>query len=90
MISVDASKNWGIGLQVEDSYMAWKWKEGALGSSGCDIGGAESIAIEFIYHYLKAAGICDKLVLVHADNMGSNAAHKKGWGHNLWSNAAIQ
>jgi hypothetical protein len=89
-IFVDASKKWGIGLRVGDAYMAWKWKEGALGSGGRDIGGAESIAIEFVFRYLQAIGIRDELVLVRADNKGSNAAHDKGRGRNMWSNAAIQ
>jgi hypothetical protein len=70
--------------------MAWKWKEKALGSGGRDIGGAESITIEFIYRYLQAIGVCNEWVLVQADNLGSNAAHNKGQGCNMWSNAAIQ
>ena len=89
-IFVDASKKWGIGLRVDDAYMAWKWKDGALGTGGRDIGGAESIAIEFVLHYLQAIGIRNELVLVRADNKGSNAAHDKGRGRNMWSNAAIQ
>ena len=53
-ISIDASSDWGIGLWVGNQYKAWRWKLQALGQGGRDIGGAESIAIEFAIWWLVA------------------------------------
>jgi hypothetical protein len=89
-ISVDASSDWGIGLRVKNQYKAWRWKPGALGSSGRDIGGAESIAIEFSIRWLAARGIRSQTVKIAADNQGANGAFNRGRGRNCWTNEAIQ
>jgi len=89
-ISVDASSDWGIGLRVKDRYKAWRWKLGALGSNGRDIGGAESIAIEFSIKWLAARGTRNQTIKIEADNQGANGAFSRGRGRNRWTNEAIQ
>lgn len=89
-ISVDASKDFGIGLRIEDKYKAWRWKPNALGQGGRDIGGAEAIALEFALRYLIAMGIRDELTRVLGDNTSTIGAYDRGRGRNIWTNMAVQ
>jgi len=89
-ISVDASKDYGIGLRVGDAFKAWKWQEGAIGSGGRDIGGAEAIALEFAIRYLAIIGIRDELTKVLGDNKSTIGAFNRGRGRNVWTNESVR
>jgi hypothetical protein len=89
-ISVDASKEFGIGIRMANAYKAWVWKPGALGQGGCDIGGAEAIALEFALRYIDAMGIRDELTRVLGDNKGAIGAYDRGRGRNVWTNEAVR
>lgn len=89
-ISVDASKTYGIGLRIGNSYLAWKWKSGALGQGGRDIGGAEAIALEFALRALKAMGIVQELTKVLGDNTSTIGAYERGRGRNVWTNESVR
>lgn len=89
-ISVDASKEFGIGICMANAYKAWIWKPGALGQGRRDIGGAEAIALEFALRYIDAMGIRDELTRVLGDNKGAIGAYGRGRGRNVWTNEAVQ
>lgn len=89
-ISVDASKSYGIGLREDDKYRAWKWKRGALGLGGRDIGGAEAIALEFALRYLVEDGVRNRRVRVRGDNTSTIGAFNRGRGRNVWTNLSVR
>ena len=88
-ISVDASKDYGIGLCMGDRFKAWKWQDRALGTGGRDIGGAKVIALEFAIWYLAAIGIHNELTKVLGDNTSTIGAFNRGRGRNIWTNESV-
>ena len=89
-ISVDASKEFGIGLRVHDAYLAWRWLPGALGQGGRDIGGAEAIGLEFALRYLRCIGVHGERTRVLGDNTSTIGAFNRGRGRNVWTNESVR
>lgn len=85
---MDASTDWGIAVVMSGHWRAWKlsndWK-----ADGCDIGWAESIALEFaVYHFIWA-GFSHVRLLVHSDSQGAISQYNKGRGRNQPMNDCI-
>lgn len=88
-IWVDASTSWGIGILIDQRWMAWKLCEN-WDTEGWDIGWAESIAVKLATLWVMEQDIADKEILIHGDNTGVIDTYKKGHSHNIPRNASIQ
>lgn len=88
-IYVDASTSWGIGIVVDDHWMAFRllanWKV-----SGRDITWLETIAIELITYVLDAWDVNQSRVIIHSDNQGTIGAMGKGRSPNFHINLAVR
>jgi len=78
VLYVDASTDWGIGLLLNERWLAWKLCDGWR-TDGCDIGWAEMVAVELALRSLIAAGRRDTHVIIHSDNQG--VVHSVAAGH---------
>ncbi|KAF7302511.1 hypothetical protein HMN09_00885500 [Mycena chlorophos] len=88
-IFVDASTSWGIGVQWDGMWAAWRGDEGWK-SKTRHIGWHETIAVELVVRLLDAAGIHDAHILVHSDNQGVIGAFGKGRSRNHDINLALR
>jgi hypothetical protein len=88
-IWVDASTSWGIGILIDQQWMAWKLCEN-WNTEGWDIGWAEPIAVELAILWVTEQDIADKEILIHGDNTGVINAYKKGRSRSFPRNASIQ
>ncbi|KAG9040891.1 hypothetical protein FS837_012979 [Tulasnella sp. UAMH 9824] len=90
-IWVDASSSFGIGILIDDRFLAWKyhpkWK--GWGKFGYDIGWAETVGLELVIRCLVALNLSDAIFFVHSDNVGAIEAIKKGHSRNTPSNESI-
>lgn len=86
---VDASTSWGIGLIVDDRWMAWKLKEGWK-SDGRDIGWAEIVAIELALRVLIALGYSSLHFIIHSGNQGVVGAFRAGMSRSIQQNAVLR
>ena len=86
---VDASTSWGIGVIIQGRWAAFKlhpdWK-----TEGRDICWLETLALEFLIHFLDAMGICNAHILIHSDNTGAIGALDKGRSPNYHINLSIR
>lgn len=88
-IFVDASTSWGIGIVIDDRWLAFKlkpnWKV-----PGRDIGWLETIAVELISHILDHWDFHDARIVIHSDNQGTIGAMVKGRSPNYHINMSIR
>jgi len=88
-IFVDASTSWGIGILVEDRWLAFQlvsnWK-----SEGRDICWLETLAVEFVVYIIEAMNICNCRVLIHSDNQGTIGSMGKGRSANYHINLSVR
>ncbi|KAJ3549428.1 hypothetical protein NMY22_g883 [Coprinellus aureogranulatus] len=88
-ISVDASTDWGIGLQWGNNWDAWRVKDGWKGPWR-DIGWLECLAIELLVLRLEERGFHDCRIRVLSDNQGIIGAFWKGRSRNVQVNFSIR
>jgi hypothetical protein len=88
-IWVDASTDWGVAIVMSGRWRAWKLSSGWK-SKGCDIGWAESVALEFAIYHLVWAGFSHVRLLVHSDSQGTIGQYNKGRGRNCLTNDCIR
>lgn len=88
-IYVDASTGWGIGLLVNDRWLAWQLRPG-WHSEGRDIGWAEMVAVELAVRALAASGHHGKHVVIHSDNQGVVGSIRAGRSRGCQQNAILR
>jgi hypothetical protein len=88
-IWVDASTSWGIGILIDQQWMAWKLRSG-WDTEGRDIGWAESVSVELAVLWITEQNLTDREILVHGDNTGVIDSYKKGRSRNIPRNSSIQ
>jgi hypothetical protein len=76
-VFVDASTSWGIGMILDDKWLAWQFKEGWQ-IEGYEIGWAEMVAVELAVHTLIAGNFRNCHIRVQSDNQGVVGALKAG------------
>jgi hypothetical protein len=86
---VDASTSWGIGLQLDGRWLAWKLIEGWK-CNDWDIGWAEMVVVELAIRTLVSAGFNNCHVILHSDNMGVVGALRSGSSCNSQQNAILR
>ena len=69
MLFVDASTSWGIGLILDEKWLAWQFKDG-WNSDNREIGWAEMVAVELAIRTLITAKFTNCHVIVRSDNKG--------------------
>lgn len=88
-IFVDASTSWGIGIVIENKWLAFRlapsWK-----IKGRNICWLETVAVELIVYILEAKGIHEATILVRSDNQGTIGSLDKGRSHNIHFNLSIR
>lgn len=88
-IWVDASTSWGIGILIDQRWMAWKLHSG-WDSDGRDIGWAESVSVELAVLWITEQNLIDREILIHGDSTGVIDSYKKGHSRNIPCNSSIQ
>ncbi|KAF7291618.1 hypothetical protein HMN09_01252900 [Mycena chlorophos] len=88
-IFVDASTDWGIGVEWMGLWAAWKG-EGEWRSKQRHIGWLETIAVELVVRLLDAADVRNAHLRVHSDNQGVIGAFDKGRSRNHYINIALR
>lgn len=83
LLMVDTSMSWGIGLVINEKWLAWELKQGWW-SEWREIGWAEMVTIELALHTLKAAEYKDCHIILWSDNQGTVGAL---WAGYLWGPA---
>lgn len=68
-IFVDASTSWGIGIQINSKWAAWRFLDNAL-KDGRGIGWAEMVAVELAVSLLCSVHPRSSHFLIHSDNQG--------------------
>jgi hypothetical protein len=68
-VFVDASTGWGIGLIINDRWLAWQLKDGSM-SEGRDIGWAEMVAVELAVRTFICGKFTNCHIIVRSDNKG--------------------
>lgn len=76
-IFVDASTSWGIGIILNNKWLAFEFKDGWK-SDGREIGWAEMVAIDLALRTLRASKYSNVHVRIHSDNMGVVGALQAG------------
>jgi hypothetical protein len=76
-VFVDASTSWGIGLILDDKWLAWQFKQGWQ-SEGYEIGWAEMVAVELAVRTLIAGKFTHCHIKIRSDNQGVVGALKAG------------
>ena len=76
-VFVDASSSWGIGLVINDRWLAWQFK-GNWRADGREIGWAEMVAVELAVRTLIAGKFHKCHVIIRSDNQGVVGALKSG------------
>lgn len=88
-IFVDASTSWGIGIVIDQHWLAFQlikdWKR-----PGGDIGWLETIAVEIIAYIINAWDVSNARVVIHSDNQGTIGAMGKGRSPNFLINLSIR
>jgi hypothetical protein len=88
-IYVDASTSWGIGIVVDDRWMAFKLRTGWK-IPGRDIGWLETLAVELLAYILEALDLRNTRVVIHSDNQGTIGAMGKGRSPNYYINMSVR
>lgn len=70
--------SWGIGLVLNDKWLAWRLKEGWR-CEGRDIGWGEMVAVDLAVRTLVNAGFSDCQVVLQSDNAGVVGALSAGY-----------
>ncbi|PPQ83419.1 hypothetical protein CVT24_005588 [Panaeolus cyanescens] len=86
---VDASTSWGIGVIFNNSWDAWKLRDGWK-SNGRTIGWAEFIAIELGILMAVAQGFNNIHFIIHSDNQGVIYAIQNGRSRSHSQNTTLQ
>lgn len=86
---VDASTSWGIGLTLDNKWLAWELKPGWK-SDDRDIGWAEMVAVELALRTLVAAGFRDCHIILRSDNKGVIGALKQDMSRNSSQNKIVR
>ena len=76
-VYVDASTSWGIGLVLDDKWLAWEFRNGWR-SEGREIGWAEMVAVELAIRTLITGHFAKCHIVVRSDNQGVVGALKAG------------
>jgi hypothetical protein len=76
-IFVDASTSWGIGVMIDNCWMAFKLRQGWK-ILGRNIGWLETVAVELIAHFFNAVDLQGMRVTIHSDNQGTIGTMGKG------------
>jgi hypothetical protein len=88
-IYVDASHSWGIGLVINDKWLAWPLKKG-WHSDGRDIGWAEFIALELALVTVTHAGWNNLTIHIYSDNTGVIGAFRSGSSRSSEQNTVLR
>jgi hypothetical protein len=84
----DASTSFGLGVTLEDQFMAWKllpgWK-----SEERDIGWAEAVVVEMAVEWIIVCGTRNASVTIHCDNQGVVGAWACGTSRSWQQNETI-
>jgi hypothetical protein len=87
-IYTDASTSHGIGVVIDNKYLAWSliggWK-----ADGRDIGWAEVIAVEMAVIWLAHRGVRNASVTILCDNQGVVLGWSAGRSRNMHQNSTI-
>lgn len=94
-IFVDASTSWGIGLVINDLWMAFRLRDGwntPLVNKDIPrgIGWLETVAVELVIYVIQGMGHSNCRILIHSDNMGVIGAMSKGRSPNYHINLSIR
>ncbi len=88
ILMVDASMSWGIGLILDDRWLAWEllpgWK-----TEGREIGWAEMVAIDLTIQTLIAKGLRNCHLIIRSDNQGVVGALKAGYSRGQAQNQIL-
>jgi hypothetical protein len=87
-IFVDASLSWGISVVFDGRWQAWKWCAPWTGE-GQEIGGAETVALEFAIRMARALNFHNCHLKIRSDNKGTLGAFAKGRGRNQPTNRSL-
>jgi len=85
---VNVSTDWGIGIVLGHLWAAWRLKP-SWRTDGCNIGWAESVALELAILWLIQAGHIYCNITIHGDNTRVIGAFNKGHSHNIPHNDSI-
>lgn len=86
---VDASTSWGIGLVLDDKWLAWPLKEGWQ-TEGRDIGWAEMVAVDLAVRTLIAGHFVECHVILRSDNAGVVGAFSAGYSRSSQQNLVLR
>lgn len=86
---VDASMSWGIGLVLDNRWLAWKLKAGWK-RDGRDIGWVEMVAVDLAIHTLVSLSFEHCHVILRSDNTGVVGALSAGQSCNSEQNLVLQ
>ena len=89
LIYVDASTDWGIGLLINNRWLAWKLKPGWR-SDGRDIGWAEMVAVEVALRTLVSLNRQREHFVIHSDNQGVVHSIRAGTSRGIQQNAILR
>ncbi|KAF5334593.1 hypothetical protein D9758_018436 [Tetrapyrgos nigripes] len=88
VLYVDASTSWGIGLILNNRWLAWELKPHWAGE-GCHIGWAEMVAVELALLTLITSHVNNTHIRILSDNQGVVGALKAGYSHGPAQNASL-
>lgn len=87
----DASTSWGLGLIINNRWLAWELKDGWQGNNNeRHIGWAEMVIVELIIRTLIASGLSNARVLIRSDNKGVVGALRKGFSRGSEQNRILR
>lgn len=86
---VDASTLWGIGLVLDDKWLAWPLKVGWK-SDGRDIGWAEMVAVDLAVKTLIKASYTNCHIILKSDNTGVVGALTAGCSRSIQQNFILR
>jgi hypothetical protein len=85
---VDASTGWGIGMILDDRWLAWEFKDGWK-DEGREIGWAEMVVVELAICTLITSSYSNCHVVVRSDNTGVVGALSSGHSRGSQQNSIL-
>jgi hypothetical protein len=88
-IFIDASTSWGIGVVIEDQWLAWRLADGWQ-EDGREIGWAEMVALQLLVLTLIASRAPPATYSVRSDNKGVVGAFDANYSRSPLQNAILR